>query len=362
MSGQTGCCLCWWQAGSIRLAAALFLGLFFSGVLRADERIVVSTAEELLAAVKAGNETGGVTVALRDGVYELDRVLNISGDRVVLESVSQGPSGAILRGRGMRQGAGNLVVVSGKWVRLSGLTLERAGNHLVQLRGEADADFFKMTNCVLRDGWEQLFKVSKVEGEDVSADFGELHNNMFAYSARFGPQYYIGGLDMHGGRGWVISENAFRNIASPAGRVAEHAIHLWKGSADNTVKNNLIINSDRGIGFGLTADPANGNNGGAILGNVILHTRRDDPFSDVGIALESSPGTLVANNVIELAHSYPHAIEYRFETTRGVKIVGNRTNKAIVGLDGGRAALQSNTSGSLWRRAIDILRTSWRGY
>ncbi|MEM1142040.1 MAG: right-handed parallel beta-helix repeat-containing protein [Pseudomonadota bacterium] len=314
----------------------------------------MSSATGLIDAVAAANKAGNIAIVLTEGVYQLDTALRISADHIVLESFGQDPKKVTLRGRGMREGAGNLITVSGRSVRLSGLTLEQAGNHLVQLRGEADADFFTMTRCILRDSWEQLFKVSKRPGEPIAADGGTLQSNLFEYSERFGPQYYIGGVDMHGGSGWEIVGNTFRNIASPAERQAEHAIHLWRGSADNVVRNNLIINSDRGIGFGLTADQGSGNYGGVIEGNVILHYRSDDPFSDVGISLESSPRTLVTNNMISLAHSYPNAIEYRFEETRDVRIIGNHSNKAIASRDGGQATLSANTTGSYWVHALDL--------
>lgn len=343
------------------LCLLLFLGL--SQVLSAQpHRVVVGDVPGLVAAVAEANRSGDTTIVLKDGLYALSKVLEISGNRVSLESLAQDPARVTLRGRGMKQGAGNLMVVSGTSVRLSGLTLEQAGNHLIQLRGEADADFFTMTHCVLRDSWEQLFKVSKAVDGEATADFGVVRNNRFEYSAGIGPQYYIGGIDMHGGKGWEITGNTFRNIASPERQVAEHAIHLWSGSGENRVENNLIIDSDRGIGFGMSDKASRGNRAGEIIGNVILHTNSDHPFADVGIGLESSPGTLVANNLILLHHDYPNAIEYRFAATQGVDILGNRTNKAIVARDGGQAALVGNDTGSLLQRALDTMKTGWRAY
>jgi len=161
---------------------------------------------------------------------------------------------------------------------------------------------------------------------------------------------------LHTGRGWRIEGNTFRNFASPGERIVEFAIHLWKNSADAIVRDNLILNSDRGIGFGMTGEPVNGNRGGEISGNVILHLRSGDPFSDVGIGLESSPDTLVAGNFIYLGHGYPNAIEYRFEATRGVSIMNNLTNRAIVSRDGGEATVAGNQSASWSAKALDYLR------
>jgi hypothetical protein len=52
----------------------------------------------------------------------------------------------------------------------------------------------------------------------------------------FGPKCYIGGIDVHGGKNWVVRNNVFRSIISPSQTVAEHAIHFWNQAADMVVK------------------------------------------------------------------------------------------------------------------------------
>ena len=305
------------------------------------------------------NKSGATfDIVLLDGTYRLTAPLRITADGLTVRSASGVRERVVLRGNGMRESSrvDNLIEVSGSHVALVGLTLVEAGNHLIQLRGERDADHFRLINCVLRDAYQQLLKVTSERDGEPSADFGVIQGSTFEYSADRGPNYYIGGVDLHSGKRWRIEENTFRNIASPAGRVAEHAIHIWKNSADNVVRNNLIINSDRGIGFGLTKDWYRHNRGGEISGNVIVHTRPDDPFADVGIALENSPGTVVRDNVVFLAHDYPNAIEYRFPDTEGVVISGNTTNKAITGRDGARALVQGNIEASPGATAMDYLR------
>jgi hypothetical protein len=326
-----------------------------------SERVVASPAG-LYAAVDEANRAGTVSaIVLLDGSYRLTRPLRITADGLTIRSASGVREQVVLRGNGMRKTArvDNLIEVNGSRVSLVGLTLAEAGNHLVQLRGERDADHFRLINCVLRDAYQQLLKVTSERDGEPSADFGVIRGSSFEYTADRGPNYYIGGVDLHSGKRWRIEGNSFRNIASPAGRVAEHAIHIWKNSADNVVRNNLIINSDRGIGFGLTRDWFRHNRGGEISGNVIVHTRPSDPFADVGIALENSPGTVVRDNVVFLGHGYPNAIEYRFPDTEGVVISGNTTNKAITGRDGARALVEGNVQASLGATAMDYLRRAF---
>ncbi|MEM1189215.1 MAG: right-handed parallel beta-helix repeat-containing protein [Pseudomonadota bacterium] len=322
----------------------------------------VSDVPSLLAAIDRANRTGHSIIELAPGDYQLERTVSLRGDHITLRSMSGDAASTQLIGAGMRQNpvVENLINVSGRNVALIGLTLRDAGNHLVQLNGERNADHFRMINCRLFDAYEQLFKVSKNPASDASADFGLVRDSTFAYSDELGPNDYIGGIDLHGGKEWLIENNRFENIASPRRGAAEHAVHIWSGSANNRVSANLILNSDRGIGFGLTADPRRHNRGGEITGNVIINLRTSNPFSDVGIGLESSPQTVVAGNYIFLAHDYPNAIEYRFAATRDALITGNVVNRSIAARDGGHAVVEGNrtssTAESAWNRIRYLLR------
>jgi hypothetical protein len=300
----------------------------------------VSNAKELYEAVNIANKRDRyTTIMLNDGLYYLNKTIVIKTDHISLKSISSDPEKVILEGNGMKatKGVNNLLDIRGRYVTITGMTLQNAGNHLIQLRGENDADHFKMNNCILRDSFEQLFKVTSKKEGIPSADFGVIKNTLFEYSAGIGPQFYIGGIDLHSGKNWLIENNTFRNIASPSKKVAEHAIHIWKNSADNIVKDNLIINCDRGIGFGLTDQWFRRNQGGEISGNIIIHHDNGHPFADVGIGLETSPGTKIYNNTIYMLHDYPNAIEYRYKETVNVYIKNNFTNKSITSRDGAQA-------------------------
>ncbi|WOJ98303.1 right-handed parallel beta-helix repeat-containing protein [Congregibacter brevis] len=319
--------------------------------------ISVDSSSSLHAAVSIANGQGRTIISLEAGEYRISSVLRIDGDYITLRSAHGNPDEVKISGGGMRStpNVNNLVEVSGSHVTITGVTLQEAGNHLVQLRGERDADYFTLTNSVLRNSFQQLLKVSSEPDSVPSADFGVVRNTDFYYSEELGPNFYIGGIDLHGGKDWLIEGNRFRNIASPARQAAEHAIHVWKGSAGNVVRENLIVNCDRGIGFGLSADRRYHNYGGLIKDNVIIHSRRDDPYSDVGIVLEGSPGTAVSGNYVHLAHVYPNGIEYRFKETVDVVVSGNISNKSIASRDGARAVMLDNRYSSRLQKAWDYV-------
>ncbi len=319
---------------------------------------VVRSSRELLAALRAARERGGDTaIVLEDGLYKLFKTVTIKSPNIMLLSKSADPRRVVIEGRGMRRSSRveNLIKVKSSGFVLDGITLRRTGNHLIQIAAEDDADIPVIRNCILQDAYEQIIKVSyNKDTPQVFSDSGLVENCVLEYTQGIAPNYYVGGIDAHGIRNWVIRNNLFRDIASPGERIAEHAIHLWNNTSNNLVEGNVIVDSDRGIGFGMQKRRRHpnirySNYGGIIRNNIIFHSDNGDPFADTGIILEDSPMTRTEGNWIYLAHDYPRAIEYRFPTTRGVVIRGNRSNKAIASRNGGTAAVLEDNDESIDR-------------
>lgn len=303
--------------------------------------IIAANVHEIYQALDIAHKRKGYTnILIKNGTYKLPSTLVIREPAITLTSLSGQRDKVILTGNGMKPGTGvdNLIYVSAAHFTLSGITLEQAGNHLIQISGSDNADYFSLSNCVLRDAYEQLLKVSF--GGAISADYGVVENCIFKYTAGIGPQWYIGGIDAHGAKYWKVKNNIFNDIASPENKIAEHAIHFWNGSSQNVIEHNIIFECDRGIGFGMGKK---GNQGGAISKNIIIHTKKYNRIADVGIILENSPDTLIDRNYIYLSHAYPNAIEYRFIETKAVVIQRNITNKKITSRDGGEAWLSQNS-------------------
>jgi hypothetical protein len=234
----------------------------------------------------------------------------------------------------------NLLRVTGANFTIRDITLQKSGWHLLQIVGEANADYAIVRNVIFRDAYEQMLKVSIDQSNyNNTGDNGLIDNSLFEYTAGIGPQYYIGGIDAHGGKNWVVRNNTFRSIISPSLTVAEFAIHFWNQSADPIVEKNVIVNCDRGIGFGLDS---RGNTRGIIRNNMIYHATNAGQFADVGIYLDQSPGTQVYNNSMFMENSYPRSIEYRFAATTNVLVVNNLANKPMMARDGATGAAGSN--------------------
>ncbi|MEO0438409.1 MAG: right-handed parallel beta-helix repeat-containing protein [Pseudomonadota bacterium] len=322
----------------------------------------VNSSATLHAAMKRANGSGFTEIVLDPGRYRIRKTLRIRASHIAIRSSSGKYADTVLVGNGMRaaDSVDNLIEVSGQHVSITGLTLRDAGNHLIQVRGERNADHFTLKDSALINAYQQLLKVSADASSEISADFGTVSGSLFAYENSLGPNFYIGGIDAHKGKNWIVEENSFHNIASPANQVAEFAIHFWSQSANNKVRNNFILNCDRGIGFGLGKHQHRRNDGGEISGNTIFHPRTSNPFSDVGIALENSPDTVVNDNTVLLRHNYPNAIEYRFPGTQSVIIKQNTLNRAVRSRNQGSGSVFENrkvsSDSEVWARVAKIAR------
>lgn len=314
--------------------------------------IIVSNSQDVYNALNTAKKNGGYTkILFNDGIYHLAKTLVINSPNITLASLSGKPNTVVLQGNGMKKTKhiDNLIYVSAKHFNLNGITLQQAGNHLIQISGADDADYANIQNCVLRDAYEQLLKVSS--DPILSADYAIIENCLFEYSAGIGPQWYVGGIDAHGAKNWLVKNNVFKNIASPNTHISEHAIHFWNRSANNTIENNIIIDCDRGIGFGMLK---RANIGGIIKGNTIYHSANKDPYADVGIIIENSPFTVIENNRIFLEHNYSSAIEYRFSGSKDVVISSNISNKKIRARNNAKALVENNI---VSKERLDVIGT-----
>ena len=204
-------------------------------------------------------------------------------------------------------------------VLIAHVTLTRAVDHLVHIvpAGDATVRNPRLYGVRFVDAGEQFVKVNPNGGRAGFVDAGRIECSLFSLTTEGrgrveslgGTSCYTGGIDVHGGRDWIVRLNRFENIYCQTGRLAEHAVHFWQGSRGTLVENNTIINCARGIGFGLGPSgraaairtmPGRrsgyvGHDGGLIRNNVIY---ADSPEYDTGIGLEQARDVRVFHNTV----------------------------------------------------------------
>ena len=310
--------------------------------------VVVGTVAELVSAVNSANAGGDKLIECENGTYLLGDLLHIIADSITIRSLNGNRDSVTIRGQGMTGGVSHVFLVQGSDFSAQDMTIGWVANHAIQIQGEQNADRPHISNVRFIDTYEQMLKVSA--GGSEYCDSGIVDNCEFEYSAGIGPQYYIGGVDCHRSRNWVVRNNVFKHIRSPSGSIAEHAIHFWNNSENTVAECNWIVNCDRGIGFGLGSSQ---HIGGVIRNNMIYHDTTEG-FADVGIAIETCPDCQIYNNTIYHEHSYSNAIEYRFAATTNAYIANNLTNKNIQARDGATGIDTSNITNAQSSWFVDV--------
>lgn len=297
----------------------------------------VSSVSEFQNAIAQANTSGGnMTILIDDGDYQVASTASfpyITASNVVIRSLHGDRNNVILRGGGNvpTGSTEDGLLIAGNNVTVADLTIREVGNHGIQVSGHN----LYVHNVRIQDTYEQMVKGS-TSGTNI--DSALIQCSLFEYTNGVGPNWYIGGLDIHKGHDWIVRDNVFKDIASPVSSPAEHAVHFWDNSKNNLVERNVIYNCDRGIGFGL------GNSGmqnqGGIIRNNMVYNDGMGLYDDVGIGLETSPDSKVYNNTVYI--EYFNAIEYRFVETTNVDIINNLTNKNIASRNGGTGNVQTN--------------------
>lgn len=324
----------------------------------------VADEQEFLKAMKKANEEGQVAIILESGSYHISSTIYVTAENIMVKSATGNPYDVVLFGNGMNKTGPveGIFRINASFFTLDGVTLSDVPNHLVQVAGELNASYPYFRNVIFQNSYEQLLKVSynykSQSSQDKKSIGGVVEGCIFQYTQGIGPNFYIGGVDALGAEDWVIKNSVFRDIASPRGRIAQYAVHFWDNSDRNQVINNIFIDNDRAIGFGMQL-PERGiryaHREGLAKGNIIYHTDNGDPFADVGIMAEGNQGLIISDNVIFQLHEYDNAIEYRWSSTRDALVTNNKTNKPIKSRDGAAAILSANQQNLTLEEFIESL-------
>lgn len=304
------------------------------------ETVFVSSEQELRDALDMAKLRSDFSstyeIVIKKWVYTLNNGFRIDTDNVLIRGETGNPDDVILQGQGMHGSVTHVFWVIGDDIRIGDMKIGNIANHAIQVMGERGADNVLVHNVKIFDTGEQMIKWSHSPDRNHMSENGVIQCSKFWYTAGIGPQYYIGGIDVHFSKNWIVRNNVFRDITSPESVLAEHAIHFWNKAEDTQVYENKIINCDRGIWFGLGSSS---HKGWKIYANEIYHNANK---WDVWIGLETASNIEVYDNVIFFDNTYANAIEYRFSASVNNTIHNNKTNKNIQERNEGHAHVYAN--------------------
>jgi hypothetical protein len=308
----------------------------------------VSTIAELEQAVASA--PASTTVLVQDGTYHLTRQLHFEKPDVVLRSESGNREKVILRGDGMQErkvgvgvsiGADNIVVAD--------LTITNVGFHGVQVRGESGVKNAVLHNIAVKDTGQQLVKGSIGDGSKHSEN-GLVACSSFSYTDH-APSDYTNGVDILGGRDWVVRDNEFRRIRGRAdqGYRCGPTILFWRDCRDSLVTRNVLIDCYRGIAVGLIPSESKDTAGqsgfdhhrGLVCNNVVCNL---NAWADEALEANAAKDVRIEHNtvLVESGNS-PWSIGVRFRGTTA-SIRNNLTNRDIIERDGGRLTAEGNVT------------------
>jgi hypothetical protein len=299
-----------------------------------------SMDDDTLRQTAAGLSPGD-TLRFAAGTYTLGAAgyLRITAPGVTLVGATGDRDDVVLDGQYQTT---EVVQILADDVTLAHLTIRRAWDHPVHVMGDGDDGTTGTWIHDIRvvDPGQQAIKVNS--GEGTWADDGVISCSSMelttAGRAEVRDDCYTGGVDTHGGDGWVVRDNRIDGFWCEEG-LSEHGVHFWRASRDTVVERNHITNCARGVGFGLSDTPATepsitaeecpaagdayvGHLGGIVRNNTIV---ADDPalFAsgfgfDGGIALAAACDATVVHNTVFSTQAPYASIEWRFDGTSGL--------------------------------------------
>ena len=290
----------------------------------------------------------GTWIVFAAGTYQIPDYYIITVDSITITSNSGNPETVVINGDGMNGDDHGFQVQSNN-VTISNITIQNVRYNCINIYENTDG--FHLNNCILKNAGEFFLDVSWATASSPS-EYGIIEYCIFEYPAGSGVHTFMGGINGKFCKDWIIKNNVFKFIRSPSIGSTAYAILFWNNSETTLVEKNHIIDCDRGIGFGLGMQ---GNSGGIIRNNFIYHRNIIDN-DQKGISLESSPNTQIYNNTIYIEQDIFSSIEYRYNTSNGIFIANNLTNKPILARDGASGIDTNNViiAMSNWFRDLTI--------
>lgn len=310
--------------------------------------IHVSSTDALHKAINT--LTDHTTIIIAPGQYHLKNTLVIKKNHITIRGEKPDCLSTELIGKGM-ENADYDGVPHGIWsnatnLTVAHLTIRDVYQHTLKFNATADAP--RVYQCRLLDSGKQFIKASPQHyGKGVNK--GRVEHSIMAYTQHppntnhGGGTGYTNGVDVHAGHDWLVDGNIFMNFHTPdnSDHLWNPAVLFWNGAQGTITENNLFINVDRAIAYGLVNRRNTNTNtnkksqknktpsnkpagdydhiGGIIRNNMItldpkLFSAQRQSQSDASILIWDSPNTKVLHNTILNQLNHHFAIEIRFDT------------------------------------------------
>jgi len=307
----------------------------------------VSTEPELQRAISSMADNTVILIA--PGIYQLSSTLWVNRNNITIRGDSNRCDAVRLVGPGMENVAGSSSVPHGIFtdsnnLKVQNLAIENVYFHPIAINSNGQSP--QIYNVLMLDAGEQFVKASSAADGNGSSN-GRVEYSVMKYTNappttdHGGGIGYTQGVDIHSADNWVISNNHFENFHTPdsADHLYSPVVLAWNSSSNTIVENNVFIDVDRAIAFGLV-DRNDEHRGGIIRNNTVV--LRKNLFSegrrrnaDAPIIVWGSPDTQVLHNTVLTNGNTRFSIQLRFNSNGAII-----RNNLIDGLIGDRSSNQ----------------------
>ena len=301
--------------------------------LASNQAIVIAAGTYNIANVNFPNGVDGRLTVGRFGAPPISHIQ--------IRGATGNPADVIVNGAGMSNASVpfGFQIFTASDVTIADLSVHNVYFHDVAVQGDQGAHQVRLYHLRLYDAGEQLVK--GVPGaDDVVIEYSELFLTAGAINhPAVGNTCYTNAIDGVTDARWIVRDNLIHDIRCQDLTLAGPAILLWQGSTDTLVERNTILNSSRGIAFGLNG-PADHVRG--IARNNFI---RWDPAANYAVDVPiytTSPNSELLNNTALTSGKYSNAIEVRFSGVTGVKVTNNLLDAVILPREGATPALSNN--------------------
>ncbi|HKE48215.1 MAG TPA: hypothetical protein VKB52_09120, partial [Rhodanobacteraceae bacterium] len=226
-------------------------------------------------------------------------------------------------------------------VTIADLSIGNVYYHDLAVQGEQGAQRVRVYHARLFDAGQQIVKGTP-GADDVTIEYSELFLTAGAVNHPDGAppgSCYTNAIDGVTSDRWIVRDNLIHDVWCQDATLAGPAVLLWQGSADTLVERNTILDSSRGIAFGLVS--ADDHVGGIARNNFIRWDASAPYAVDVPI-YTTSPNSEVLHNTALTMGRYPNAIEVRYGGATGVVVANNLLDAAIQPRDGATPDVSGN--------------------